>query len=86
MTKENLLKDQLETKNQELNNQIKRNEVIQKLLKNKEEDQKNLEASYNTKSSKLKEVVEKKQFSCDICVFSAKNKAGLKQHMKVNIM
>ena len=35
MTKENLLKDQLETKNQELNNQIKRNEVIQKLLKKK---------------------------------------------------
>ena len=65
------LEKSLVAKNIELNREMKRNEIMQKLMKKKDEDLKKFEPK----------LVEKEiNFSCGICNFVSKNKTGLANH------
>ena len=66
-------------KEKELNQQIKKNTVIQNLLNKKNEDVAEME---NLNISKENNGQIQANFACNVCDFSGKSKSGFKKHLK----
>ena len=69
--------------NYDLKQQVKKNEILHKLLKQKDEDVKKDEESKESETNKVDEGSrELTSFSCDICSFSGNSKSALTKHKK----
>ena len=72
--------------NYELKQQVKKNEILHKLLKQKDEDVKKDEESKESETNKVDEGSrELTSFSCDICSFSGNSKSALTKQKRISI-